>query len=291
MNKQLDILKLQLEDFFERSKSETVSVTERNTRSSYDINKSIYELEMHILKLKKQYRVNRSLNSSIESPEISKSFNQNQVEFFRSHDYLLSFLVYLCQSSEDDAEQLRNILFKYTESISSRLTYKDLIVTATGATRCFTNQRFALKELRELGLVFKKDKENNKRTILPTPVGMLIVAYHLKDLNESAGNFLNEMRNGAAYFDNSLYNTLDKLKRNPESFLKNVQNKFPCTNFEINIEEILSDYSEYILKYITVIDTGLKIEEGFEEASQKYYDVLKQNYDLSYKLKLDLWQG
>ena len=282
----LDILKMQLDDFFERSKTQTISKT-INKEELY-FNKSLFELEKHLFKLKKDYNVNQNLNTGIISDHILGSFNKNST-FFRSNDYALSFLVFLSMQANHDAEELLILMDQYIETIKEKLTFHDIVKTDTGATRCYTNLRFALNELRNYGLVYSNITlyKKNCRSLLPTPVGYLI------SLMVNEPNKFNVVKHLPVHGDSSnrfvapLYTALTSIKKDPGEFLTCLLEKYQgIKNLEDTLKRILNDYCESVLQFIELTDKGLKVDEKeLEKSIKTYYLNIAEEYNVSISLK------
>ena len=282
----LAILKLQLEEFFEKSKSQTI--TQIVNKENANFNVSLYELEKQIVDLKKKYNVNQNINTEIISDNILNSFSTNST-FFRSNDFALSFLVFLSQQDNHDAEELLTIMFEYLELVKEKLSFQDMIKTRTGVTRCFTNLRFAALELRKFGLLYNKIRINNeeKRTLLPTPVGYLIALSIVGNLKENPISHLPPYGRAENNIPVPLYEALKCIKNGPEMFLKDLIIKFeevrPLSSI---LKAVLDDYYTSILQHIHITDDGLKVDEKeLEKAIKSYYAKIILEVDISRKLK------
>lgn len=277
----IDILKLQLDDFFERSNQETYTSVINKEKKYF--NKSLFELEKHLYDLKKQYNVNQDIDCSISSTNILESFSKSP-DFYRSDDYLLSFLVFLAIQQDHNADYLLEYMDKYFELVKDKLTFSDVITTATGATRCYTNLRFALNRLRNLGLIHSTTKENYKisRSLLPTPFGYLF-AMHVSDLEEEDVTRLLEN----IYTKRSLnfYNLLHSFKINNEKFINNV-----ILNAE---DEDIAEIFNSIRGNIMNISSNLKFDLNFssediektEREMKGYYLNDEKQQEVSMKIR------
>lgn len=281
----LDILKLQLDDFFERSKPQTISKI--INKEEFYFNKSLFELEKHLFDLKVRYHVNQNLNPNINSDHILSSFN-NGTTFFRSKEYALSFLVFLTMQDKHDAEELFDVLERYITQIKEKLTFHDITTTDTGATRCYTNLRFALKELRKYGLIYSYTTGHEKyfRSLLPTPVGYLIslmvnlpkkfdVACHLPTHGDSSNRFVTP-----------LYTALNDIRQDPGNVVTKLIEKYSgIRELEDTLRRILDDYCESVLQFIELTDKGLRVDEKELEKSIKMY-YLKIAGDVTFSISL-----
>ena len=192
------VIKLILDDFFEQSQSETKRRSISTSEES-NFNKSLFEIEKHLYDLKKEYDVNKSINTSINSDHIMDSFSRDE-EAFKSEEYVISFLTFLCLQKEHNAERLLEIMDAYFDLVKDKLTYSDLIITQSGATRCYTNLRFAINELRKRGLIHSTIVDEHiftRRSLLPTPFGYY-TALQLGNLTED--DVLNQLEKGNSFY-------------------------------------------------------------------------------------------
>jgi len=287
----LDILKLQLDDFFERSKPQTISKTIK--KEELQFNKFLFELEHHLFDLKEKYKVNQNLNSGISSKNILNSFD-NSSTFFRSNDYALSFLVFLCMQEKNDAEELREMVDKYIEIIKEKLSFHDIVKTETKATRCHTNLRFTLSELRKYGLIYSTTtiNKNYSRSLLPTPLGYLIALFVSTPSNFNVVEHLPNYGNSSNVFVVPLYAALRFIKNNPEDFLNTLLKTFDGIKpLEIAIKSLFDEYYKNILEHIELTEDGIKVnEKELEEAIKTYYLSIVDQVELSLQLK-DVFLG
>jgi hypothetical protein len=263
----IDILKLQLDDFFERSNQEThTSVI--NKEKKY-FNKSLFELEKHLYDLKKQYNVNQDIDCSIASPNILDSFSKSP-DFYRSDDYLLSFLVFLAIQKDHNADNLLECMDKYFDTVKDKLTFSDVITTATGATRCYTNLRFALNRLRNFGLVHSSVKINYdySRSLLPTPFGYLLALYVSELKEEDVNRLLDNTYTKPSF---NFYNLLLTFKKDTANFInKTLANA---------LNEELTDLIESIRNSVMQIPSNIKFGVNYNpEDIEKTERDMKEYY-------------
>ena len=282
----LNNLKLQLDDFFKRSKPQTI--TKIIDKEEFRFNKSLFELEKHLSDLKVKYQVNQKLNSNIISDNILKSFSLHST-FFRSNDYALSFLVFLTLQENHDAEELLLIMEQYIDKIKEKLTFHDIVTTDTGATRCFTNLRFALNEMRNYGLIYSSITQNKKncRSILPTPVGYLISLMVNEPDKFNVESHLPKHGDSSNRFAAPLYTALTGMKNDPVGSLNRLLEKYKGIKpFEDVLKKILEDYYESVLQFIELTDKGWKVDEKeLEKSIKKYYLNIAKEVDFSFSLK------
>ncbi len=165
----LDYLKQTLGIFFREKANQTKTLRSGRTNKETRINEFIYELESHLSSLKKQYDINLSLNADISSGYIRQSFEHHQPTYLRDVDYQYSFLLFLA-CRHQPARELRQYIDDFLNLAKEQLTWADLVITETGATRAKTNIRFAVNGLRAKGLLPRPNTHGH--ALLPTMYGL-----------------------------------------------------------------------------------------------------------------------
>ncbi len=188
-----------------------------------------------------------------------------------------------------DAEELLRVMENYLDKIKNRLTFHDIVTTDTGATRCFTNLRFALNEMRNYGLIYSSIIQNKKncRSILPTPVGYLISLIVSEPNNFDVVKHLPKHGDSSNRFVAPLYTALTSIKNDPVSFLNRLLEKYKGIKpFEDLLKRILVDYYESVLQFIELTDKGWKVDEKeLEKSIKKYYLNIAKEVNVSNSLK------
>ncbi|MDP4272156.1 MAG: hypothetical protein Q8909_18840, partial [Bacteroidota bacterium] len=168
--------------------------------------------------------------------------------------YLLSFLVFLAIQPEYNADYLLESMDRYVDLVKDKLSYSDIIITATGATRCYTNLRFALNKLRNFGLVHHTTRIDHsiKRSLLPTPFGYLVAAYvsHFKEADVQ-----NLLDNKITKSSPNFYNLVVQFKRDTVGFIDQVTLKTE------NIE--LVELVDPIRESFKAIASNIKFSESY----------------------------
>jgi|GEM_PF-6688986 len=250
-------------------------------------NKDLYELESYLTLLKYEYKVNLKLDTRYFSANILNSFTRNP-EQFRSYDLSLPFLIHLCQQIEHDSENLVKVIENFISGIVRKLSYPDLVLTKTGTTRCFTNTRFGLSELRKFGLVYNEEviKGISKRVMLPTPLGYLITLHQITEHRMKPHQFL-PAKSDAFSFNRPLNKSLTYLFNSGNEFLNSIINKFSDTKeIERLLKDVLDSYYDHVLPFIKIREDGIQVQEKeLKNSMNKYYKMLRDHYELSYKLK------
>lgn len=167
MNEKLNILKALFDEFLQESR--TVYQSDRNNQLT--LNASVFEFQAHVTSSLKESKMNLALNPDIHSTSIQQSFDRKS-EALSAHDYCLSFFDFLNIHKARKLE-LFELIDLFIDQHKEELTWQDIVITATGATRCRTNLRFALNNLRKIGLI--RDVDNGgKRAYVPTLKGELV---------------------------------------------------------------------------------------------------------------------
>jgi hypothetical protein len=282
----LDDIKQHLDLFFKEASNQTISRIIKKEKVFF--NKSLFEIEKHLYDLKQAYQVNQNLNAGINSNSILNSFNYYPRPF-RSNDYSLSFLLFLSMQRTHNAEDLLEMMSQFIEIIKGRLSYEDIVTTETGVTRCYTNLRFTLKELRDFGLVYSTTKINNviTRSILPTPFSYLIALFLGVPSKSNIISYLPEPGKESKYLVTPLYDALQKIKKDPDDFLNKLLIAYPEIN---DLEEVISEMSrEYygsVLQFITLTSKGYLIDKkALEDSIKKYYLTISDQVKISLKLR------
>jgi len=129
---------------------------------SNNILKKVYVLENYIQKAKEQLKL-KQLDNQYYSESILKSFSVTDIRGYSAIDYqyyLLGFLLLEHKNTNPGDLMLHQIIKKFVNRVKNdSLSYLDIERTASGATRCHTNLRFAMQFLRDEGLVKERSVE------------------------------------------------------------------------------------------------------------------------------------
>lgn len=236
----------------------------------------IYQAEFTLASLKESYKL-PNLNNSIKSKSVEKSlldidkassngddlFEKSIViektKYFTSIDYqywLLLFLLRKHNSIRQRKLSLFQIIDMFVENYADKnFHYKDIEYTASGATRCFTNLRFAFKELKEVGLVNLYDADHKKSWSL-TYFGFFIAIALVVEPPESIKKYYIDVIN---HFDQNTW--FPSINRNIISKLYSLAEK---------------EYFEKILSQINQYSSDDSIKQNGYVIFQNYSDFLKE---------------
>ena len=280
-----DFIKKTISNFIELSIKETKKIGLKDG-SQMNINKTIYEIQNHFNSELNRYNINTKLNESIISDSILKSFEHSKYGSHKPNYYAFPFLKFICLNYRP-SEELNLYIDGFLNQYKDQLSWNDLVITKTGATRAKTNIRFALHFLRDLNLIHHKNKLD-KRTISPTVLGQLIVLY-LHFLNKKFKPLVHPEEkisfDGLCHF-NARLNTL----KNPEElkdFLEYIHREHKLSEEDkVKVKNYLLLFIEIILNNIQISKTGVKFDKNMNEKSE-YKKLLNQlsedtiHFDLS----------
>jgi len=251
------------------------------------------------------------LDSRIYSENIINSLSNEVTNFFRPIDYQYNFLIFLINNYSAEKE-LNEYINEFIDKFKKEFTAKDIEITATGATRCKTNIRFAVKALRELGLLDKKDRYGN-RSLRPSLMGLLLIYYiHNQELHngipieqklyktpnslkviKSDKNTKLDRYKPSVLFDPNLIEGIKKLKDVGKQYnlLNYIQQKIPKGTFtddtRKSFEKLFNEYTNYILENIEYNEEGLIVKSKIGNKALKMineYEKLEESDRFYFKL-------
>jgi hypothetical protein len=259
MKEKLQLLKNEISEYINLAQLSNVEFNNGLPYITY-INKYVFELQSHLrLELEKR-SINLNLNPSIYSEAISSSMASEESSFYSKKtdkDLIFPFLYYLCENYNGQ-EKLVDYIEGFANTYCGQLTWEDIIMTQSGATRIYTNLRFALNHLRNLGLVRRED-ENGKSDVEPTVLGYLFFQIiGMKKDNNSKSQILK-------YDQYSILNSLNEFK----DLLKDKENlnlleiKYPKLHqrYKENLGLILDAFFKLFLETTVFKESGISIPE------------------------------
>lgn len=244
------------------------------------LNKAVYEIQHHLTKELEDTNINTKLDEHIFSESILRSFSSPDYTHYKSEYYAFPFLKHLHQNFRVDQDLLIYI-DNFIEVIKEKLSWRDIVITKTGATRCKTNIRFALNHLREMQLVRKRNAKD-KRTLLPTVIGQLLVHYFDWINGKHPGSVRLEDHisfHGYAHFTSHLERLKDPIVL--IEFLSYIKGKFSLEADDFSkIEKYMADFTIIILSAMTISEKGIKYDAGLK--TTKEYKVLLSELNNDY---------
>ena len=266
----IEDVKQTLSDFIKESLKGNRQVNDK--KDKIIINKVIYEIQNHFVSELKRYDINTKLNEEIKSESILSSFTNSNVQSHLPNYYAYPFLKYICLNFRPSTE-LNEYIDDFLNKNREQLSWNDLVITKTGATRCKTNIRFALNFLRELNLIRSKNNKE-KRTVCPTVLGQLIIMYfhYLNSENKHSMRPEENISMGGLHHFHSHLRTLIN-PQNFNEFLKYIKKEHNLSNEDSDkLETYLFFFTEIILENMHISDTGLKFDRNFKK--EKEYEKL-----------------
>lgn len=265
-------IKQNLSEFIQRSLKSSTTYGYRDG-TAVNLNRSIYEIQHHLRAELERSNINTHLDSKIISNSILESFNRKNLTAYKPQHYAFPFLKYIYQHFSAGKELLTYI-DDFIYQNREQLTWQDIVITESGATRCKTNIRFALKLLRDLNLTRSRNK-SDKRTVMPTVIGQLIVHYMdwvnatNEDARESEWNFAHS---SYLHFSGHLNRLKDPLVLT--DFLQSVKEKLKLEAADsLKIDEYLTAFQEFILSALTITDKGISYTSDLRK-SDAYQNLL-----------------
>jgi hypothetical protein len=269
LENKLEKLKALFDEFLTESNDK--SINNKDSKDIRKLNAEIFKFQSFIALKLQDKKLNLLINAAITSKEISDSFDKS-IEPFGSNDYCLSFFDYL-NFKKDEKLELHELIDQFIEAHKSELTWRDIVITATGVTRCKTNLRFALDQLRGIGLI-KNIDENKKRTSTPTNFGELVYFHwrnSLKKSNSSEINETNKLDHDVKIRDANfakLFSLINQLSKKEDEKGKMMIKEFLAfkKDEEIikDIEEILQDIEKFI-KNAEITENGIKLKKKLKK--------------------------
>ncbi|HRG64570.1 MAG TPA: hypothetical protein PLV12_02135 [Saprospiraceae bacterium] len=217
----IEILKTLFTEFLNESEGKTI--IHRTSKNETYLNSEVYEFQAYIAESLKNKSLNLKINPTLYSEHIRDSFKK-PIDAFTAQDYCYSFFEFLNVCKREQLE-LFQLIDRFIELHKAELSWKDIEITSSGATRCMTNIRFALNSLRAIGLIEHNDKLN-KRSFQPTLLGEMIFYNDRKTQGKSIWNIEGDIQDldfeasllKKPYFE--FYNLLNKfISRDGNSIL------------------------------------------------------------------------
>jgi hypothetical protein len=297
----LENVKEVIYDFVQTNRADSKELI-NGTKDAISVNRVIFDIESFLVELRTTYKLNERLDTSIVSESILKNFNSIwPKDAFRPADYQLNFLHHLAVNFLPNKD-LVTLIDDFIEIFKNQFTLADIVITQSGATRCKTNIRFGLNELRDLGFVLSKG-EDDKRSWAPSTIGLvaLLNIEFNRDVFKNKADYkefgsLRTLRNDKPiekYYtydptlvesirifkeDGHLYSFLDKLKY--ES--KETDKAF--------FEAIIDLYIDFVDDGLEITEKGIRITKEFKEKSELFQKNLFAREEQNKGLHLRLLQ-
>lgn len=263
MATKLDIIKTLFDEFIQENKKSTI--TGLNNKQKVNFNTPVFDFQAHVFQALNSQELNLNLNANYTSDSIKKSFEED-CSAYTANDYCLSFFDFLCVNKKSTKE-LYELIDDFLEIHKEELTWKDIFIMSSGATRCAANLRFALNELRKWNFI-----KANDRSFKPSEFGEMIFYYYRKekdlpifeiDNTEEEQPKHDPQTNEKLKIKNQhfsvLFNLIGKIQKKENgkpSLLKAYQNHMKWQNDANEVVEILKNI-DYFLKNAKITNDGI----------------------------------
>ncbi|MCU0328366.1 MAG: hypothetical protein MUE53_05180 [Chitinophagales bacterium] len=266
-----------------------------------DIPHPLYAVEQILHKLKTKNKIDIKLNTSI--PILTKRFKEKTSIPKVLYQYSILHYWAIKEINHDEIFPSFEEILKKSNHI---LTSKDMEFTKTGATRAYTNMRFAFNTLVNCGLINSRDY-NAKRYFSISILGLIILIYN-KYLARDDNHLKNDLIplweiSDLIYFDQkketekglNLDTSLDQLiykldqDKKFEVYLNHISNNTVTTEEFQEIKRLVSEFHQYKTQ---VLDNNLTQESkkslGIDfrkkmTENSKNTDKFKKNLLIHYK--------
>jgi len=280
-----ETIKAIIKTFVEENIDSSISIRE-NFGEHFLANKAIFEIESYLVELRNLYQVNERIDTSITSKNIMDSIDgRNFKNAFTPFNYEYNFLFHLA-GNYNKTKSLNTLINSFINEYKEHFTLADIVITASGATRCKTNIRFALNNLRDSGLVISKDK-NDKRSWSPSLIGLVVLLNSRFCTLPSPADASKEITL-SQYIQKLDNKTFEFADRNQLQFsISQIKQPGYIYNFLTWQNEIALDIEEkkvlddLLNKFVDFTQDGLKVTENgviqtdtFNERSKKFHKDL-----------------
>ena len=271
----------------------------------------MYELETKLYDIKKKYGLNHLDNSiisqsaidsflrKIEKQKQTNFLGENKTyqfkEYLRGLDYQYWFMIFLLLKNNEILDEyltLHQIIDRFIDRIKNEsLKYEDIMIMASGATRCKTNLRFAVNSLRKAGLI-NYHNERHKQSWTLTYLGYFTAASFVyepdKKRSEVFSKKVGRIQESSWIFD------LDPfiMKRAfqlamPDYFLRLI-NYLQMESLDLPMlkmgPEIFGDYREFFEREAESLGYR-KTDKEFQMICERFLQEQNERYDLAEFMK------
>jgi len=286
----IEDIKMFIAEYFKDNKSDIKVINSKIKSEKIIVSKDLYILQNQLQEIASEQGINVRLNPSVFSEGILVSIDRSSDEHFKAVDYQYNLFYHLTLNYD-----LNISLFEYINSFvdfyKEQLSFNDIKITESGATRIFTNLRFALNDLRNLGLIHRKGKEGNRINI-PTLFGLLVLIYLLNNdeyfnkksiyktpLELKLKNYNSNYYPSYFAYDNILINAIKRIKEvDIMEILGSLPNDIDDKSKEI-VREIASRYSTFVLNFLEVSSEGIKAKKNSESLIKEFVKLVENEKD------------
>ncbi len=272
---QLDKLKIEISEFINLTQDSNIEFDKRLPYFAY-INSYVFELQSHLRMELEKRSVNLNLNPSIYSEEIANSMLRDRPLSYSKktdNDLMFPFLYYLCEHFNGQ-DKLVDYIKDFTYTYRNQLVWEDIVMTQSGATRIYTNLRFALNQLRNLGLIRRED-EHGKTDVEPSVLGYLFyMVIGAKEENKGKNQIL---KYDYYAIHNSLNEFKDALKDSKDYKILEIKYPKVYLKYKENLNLIAEAFNELFIKTSIFKDSGISIPDKLykDQLYQKLLNLIK----------------
>jgi hypothetical protein len=298
----IDIVKEIIHTFIEENNEESIELKTKKGEK-FLVNQSICELEHYLTDLRKSHHINERIDHEIYSEGMfTKLTRISAADAYQPVDYQYSFLYHLAEAHYKNSS-LYGQINSFIEKIKQVFTLADITITSTGVTRSKTNIRFALNDLRDIGLVARVDS-HQKRTHAPSIIGLMVLMnirmnqsqFEKEKLYKSPlwlqpkkDQKLDKLPTHLAY-DPLVIKSLSQFKEPGYlySYLSMQRDWRICEEEKKLLDTIMGQYVDFVGEGLLIVSDGIKQTQKFNELSKTFQQNLlcfeKQNTALYQKL-------
>jgi hypothetical protein len=247
------------------------------------------------------------LNFSLLSPSIQSSLsNTDKNSPHLAVDYQWIFLHFLIVNFEK-GKGLVDYIDAFLAANKDQLVIKDIGITKSGATRAKTHLRFAVNDLRNMGMIISKDI-NKKRSWQPSIMGVLILLcaqikpalqdrfFKLKrsSLLPYGSNNTQAYTGGVKYYDTRLFDKklLDLIREylEPGAFYGVIAALLTVNvadHYKEMLEKLQDNYVETVIEGLTILENDVRRTKEFNSLSNKFHSYLadeEKNHEELFKV-------
>jgi hypothetical protein len=269
-------IKVILEKFIEENKGSSINLKIGKNKKDISVNRNIFEVECFLNELIEKNKINEKLNATIYSKGILNRFNSTSYDSsFKQTDYQWPFLFFIL-NNYSKSKSLYHFIDEFVEKHKEYFSVSDIVTTKTGATRCKTSIRFALNNLRNLGLIFDKDNEG-KRSWMPSIFGLItVINYNSQNNNLFEPNIRSPEQlthiNSPSMYDEKLLAFIKSEKESELFYLliKKLEHITLSQEETNSINQIVNDYYKFIDEAFSIEKNGITRTSKFKDAKKVF---------------------
>lgn len=251
------------------------------------ISSRIYVLMEFLQELFDQYRVIHQFDYRITSESITESLSgKKYFEQYRKENYVLPFLHHLAiQENVVSAEKLQDYILEFLRKHANYLSIHDVVILKSGATRAFTNIRFAVDALRKDNMIENRTM-NHERSLSPTILGILTLLFMKLNDKSGSNDATRLLQRDDIFYKNPMIGWQMPwiINRSPEKIIQLLDDflkRFPQIPDADKIRQLVKEFYTFVSNYITIdYKSGkVNIKNDFQKAFLKYLNSEAYNWE------------